>query len=273
MGPPMITPRRITLASNGTSAYVVDDGGNASEKLFEIDLATGDRRIVGQISEQGINRSLTGVALDEATGQVYVSRYDGGTVLKVDLATEEVTPITSNDDGMLDGIRDVLFDAENHRLLIADEVTDSIVAVDLVTYQKQLISKDGARGVGEAFAAPVSLTPGENASTLYVADQTKNEIIRVDIESGDREVVQTSCVFDRPDGLQQALYDGARNQLLILNDGLFAFDLGTSTCTKASPKKYLLGMTLTAEGQALAVAFHSVMQVDRGSGDIVLVSK
>src|SRR5690606_32923983 len=106
-------PSGLTFNAAGDTAYVVDGGGNGSEKLFELDLATGDRRVIGQIHDPGVNRSLKGVVLDEEAGVVYVARYDGGTVLRVELDTENVTPITSQGDGLLEGINDMVLDRAN----------------------------------------------------------------------------------------------------------------------------------------------------------------
>src|SRR3546814_9316126 len=67
-----------------TRAYVGDDGDNAPARLFEIDLSTGDRRVIGDIS-QPFNTFVTGLALDEAGHRVFVSFPD--VILEVDLET------------------------------------------------------------------------------------------------------------------------------------------------------------------------------------------
>lgn len=272
-GPPLIVPRRLALTAAGDTVYVADDGQNAAEKLFAVDLATGDKRVIGQINEAGVNRSLTGLALDEQNGRAYVSRYDGGTVLEVDLDTESVAAITSSGDGLLENINDLLLDADNHRLLAADAGTDAIVAVDLATHEKQLVSRAGERGDGQAFSTLVSLTMAEDGKSVYAADQATNQILRVDLETGDRSVVETTCSLTEPETLHQVLYDAADHELLIVADGIFVFDLGTSACTQIPTAVDPLDIRLMQDGRILAADFNAVTQVDRETGDVVIVSK
>jgi DNA-binding beta-propeller fold protein YncE len=275
-GPPLIAPRRLAVTADGAAAYVVDDGGNAAERLFEVDLVTGDRRAVGQIHEPGVNRSVPGLALDELNGHAYVARFDRGTVLRVDLETQNVEAITSDLEGLLDGIEDIVLDGAEGRLLVADSVTDSIVAVDLVTRQQQLISRAGARGAGPAFETLASLTLGPDGTAVYAADQLTDQILRVDLESGDREVMATACGFASPEGLRQVLYDEVADELLILSaNGMFIHDFETSGCARVPVPIGMstLGIQLTPDGRILGAAFHSVTQIDRKTGAVVIVSK
>jgi DNA-binding beta-propeller fold protein YncE len=274
-GPPLIAPRRLALTADGGTLYVADDGGNAAERLFAVDLATGDRRVVGQLHQPPFNRRLSGIALDEDNGYVYVARSDGGgTLLRVDLETEpeSVEPITSNDDGVLEGITDILLDAAEHRLLVVDALTDSLVAVDVVTRQKQVLSHASV-GQGPAFQTLVSLTRSEDETHVYVGDQATDQILRVNLETGDREVLQTACALGSSQQLQQVLYDADAGELVILSDGVFIHDLETSGCTRVPVMLFPLGIGLTPDGRILAAAFNSVTQIDRESGDVVIVSK
>lgn len=275
-GPPLISPRRLALTADGSKVYVADDGGNASEKLFEIDLTTGDRRVLGQIHDVGVNRSIPGLALDEENGYAYVARFDRGTILRVDLETEGVEAITSDDDGLLDGILDIVLDAPAQRLLVADAVTESIVAVDVVTLQKELLSRAGQQGDGPAFDTLVSLALSPDGTTVYAADQATDQILRVNLESGDREVFDTGCAIGSNQGLRQIVYDPAADELLIAwSNGIFAHDFETGQCASIPlPISFLpLGIALTPDGRILAAGFNAVTQVDRASGDIVIVSK
>jgi DNA-binding beta-propeller fold protein YncE len=273
-GPPLITPRRLVLTADGDTLYVADDGGNAAERLFEIDLATGDRRAVGQIHEQGVNRSLPGLAIDEENGDAYVSRYDLGSLLRVDLETGEKETIHLGGDEF---VQDIVLDAARRRLLVVTGTdvadTDAIVAVDIVTAQRELISRAGERGDGPAFETLASLAMSPDGTTLYAADQGTDRIIRVDIETGNREVFPTACPLGSSQNLQQVLVDAHGNDLLILSDGIFIHDLETSGCTRIPVREPLLAIQLMADGRLLAAGFNAVVQIDRGSGDLVIVSK
>src|SRR5690606_1911474 len=71
-GPKMIAPRSVSMNSSFTYAYVIDDGLNVSEKVFEIDLATGDRRSIGDINS-AFNQDVSGISYNEETGTVYAA--------------------------------------------------------------------------------------------------------------------------------------------------------------------------------------------------------
>lgn len=271
-GVSLITPRRLALTADGATLYVLDDGSNAPERLFEVDLETGDRRVIGQIHEVGINRGMTGLALDEESGYAYVSRFDAGTILRVDLETEAVEAITSSSDGLLENVSDILLDLPNQRLLAVDTSTDAIVAIDTVTLQKDLISRDGDRGMGPAFATPTSITMTPDG-TLYVTDQATNEIISVDPETGDRMVYETTCSFTTPESLSRAIYLEDTNDFLIRADGVFAVNRETSVCLPAAGQRFPLDVVVTPEGQILAAEFNAVLQIDRPTGDLVIVSR
>jgi sugar lactone lactonase YvrE len=216
---------------------------------------------------------MTGLALDEESGHAYVSRFDDGTILRVDLETEAVEAITSSGDGLLESVSDILLDLPNQRLLAVDTATDAIVAIDTVTLQKDLISRDGDRGMGPAFATPASITMTPDG-TLYVADQATNEILSVDPDTGDRTIYETTCSFTTPESLSRAIYLEDTNEFLIRADGVFAVNRDTSVCrTEAGLQRSPLDVVVTSEGQILAADFNEVLQIDRPTGDLVIVSR
>ena len=273
-GPPMIAPRRLAVTADGTTVYAADGGQNAPERLFEIDLATGDKRFVGEVEQNGY--SVTGLALDEENGDAYVVRFGEAKLLSVDLETEEVELIDLSLGGLVQFIADVALDAERHRLLVADAGTDSIVAVDLVTWQQRLISQAGGPGDGPAFQTLVSLSVAADQMAVYAADQATDTILRVDLESGNREVVQTGCAFGGSQSVRQVLYDDDTRQLLVLSAyGIFVHDLETLKCTRigTTPELSVLGIEIMPDGRLLGAGFNAVLQIDRASGDFVVVAK
>ncbi len=141
-----------------------------------------------------------------------------------------------------------------------------------MTLQKELISGAGEQGSGPEFLTVTSLALGEGAS-LYAADQGTNQVIRVDLATGNREDVGITCPMSGPEILQQVLYNAAAHELLILADGIFAFDLETSVYTPIPAAFYPYVIRLTQDGRMLAGGFNALTQIDRGSGEVVLVSK
>lgn len=109
--------------------------------------------------------------------------------------------------------------------------------------------------------------------TLYVTDQATNEIISVDPETGDRTVYETTCSFTTPESLSRAIYLEDTNEFPIRADGVFAVNRETSVCLREAGQLVPLDVAVTPEGQILAAEFNSVLQIDRSTGDLVIVSQ
>lgn len=273
-GTPLIAPRAFALTADGARAYVGDDGGNAPSRLFEIDLATGDRIVVGDISAD-ITTFVTGLVLDEAAGQVYVS--DDKAIVAVDLGTGAVETIAQTDATELESITDLMLDADNGRLLVGDFIKDGVYALDLVTREIDVVSRqEDGTGVGPAFGGVISLARVGATDEMYVAAQTAELVTRVDLATGDRELLAHNCVLGNASTfttLDQVLYDEVRNELLISGDELFSIDLGTGECIQLSRRVFPLEIRTTAAGEMLAVSFRNLLQIDRATGEVVIISK
>src|SRR5690606_29225318 len=214
-GTPLITPRSFAITADGSLAYVGDDGDNAPSRLYEVDLATGDRRIVGDISPL-ITSFVTGVALDEDAGQVYVAGPD--VIVVVDLESEVVdTFVEAASFPAFPEITDVVLDTANGRLLVAVAGIDGIHAVDSLTRDVTAASQPGVLGDGPAFGVVVSLTPAA-ADVLCVAGQDSELVTRVDLATGDREELVHGCDLGLAStftGLDQVLFDPTDGRLII----------------------------------------------------------
>src|SRR5690606_32383536 len=120
-GTSLIAPRRFALSADATLAYVADDGGNAPARLLEIDMSTGDRRVIGDIN-QPFNYLISGLALDEAGGRVFVSFHH--LILEVDLETEGVQTVADIDSTDRESVSELVLDIDNNRLLVGDANRD-----------------------------------------------------------------------------------------------------------------------------------------------------
>ena len=274
-GTALIAPRRFALTADGTRAYVADDGDNAPERLFEIDLATGDRRVIGDIN-QSFNVFVDGLALDEAGERVFVSL--GDAILEVDLETEEAEVIASTDSPELLSAGELLLDPDEGRLLVGDFVQDAIYSLDLATHAIELVSQEGARGDGPALGGIVSMTRVAGTPDVYVAGQTSETIVRVNLETGDREELVADCPLawwteTAFQTLDQVLYNEFLDALIISGDNFYSLDLETGACTSLPRRVFPLHIQLTPANQMLAVSFGALLHFDRDTGEVVIVSK
>ncbi len=274
-GAPVIAPRRLALSSDVTKAYVADDGLNATERLFEIDLATGDRQEIGDIS-QALNFSINGLALDEEGDRAWVSNYNA--VIVVNLETGTVRTVArlapAQPGSHFQAISTVTHDPVRNRLLVGDSSVQAIVAIDLDSELQEIFSQEGVRGEGAAFGAITSISIDEVAGIAYVANQLDNSVLVVDLDTGDRSLLATACPIEQPpETLQQVLHDPLRDELLILGDGLFVHDLVSGGCTQIPVRTSLDNVQVTSDGQLLVTMLRGVAQLDRPSGQIVFISR
>jgi DNA-binding beta-propeller fold protein YncE len=275
-GPPVIAPRRIAITADQTTAYLADDGGNAAERLFAVDLITGDRQQIGNIGEAA-NFAINGLALDEEGGLAFVSRHSS--IMEVNLETGHTrvvaAPASLMPGSLFESIATLAYDAEENRLLAGDTGINAIVAIDLNLNDAQSIfSQHEERGDGDPFATITSISLDEENRVAYVGNQLNDTILRVDLESGDREVFPTGCLIPPGDELlNQVLFDAAHDRLLIVADGLFMRDLGTGSCVQVPHSVDVLSVAVTADNRLLGTMLGSLVQIDGPSGDVVIISR
>lgn len=270
-GTPLISPRAFALTADGQRAYVADDGSNAPARLFEIDLATGDRTTVGDIGTA--TQYVKGLALDETSGRVFVAGQD--VIIAVDLQTGTFETIVDPESTDLQAISDLLLDAPNGRLLIADSVADGIFALDLESKDLEVISQEGVRGIGPAFEGAISMTRVGTSNELYVGGHNNDAglVTRVNLETGDREALTHNCETSAFPVLTQVHYGEARNELIVLSDLLLTIDLESGQCTQLPQRTFVTQLRTTAQDQMLAVTSRAMLQVDRETGEVVIISK
>ncbi|MDJ0878588.1 MAG: hypothetical protein QNI86_08245 [Halieaceae bacterium] len=231
----IIFARKLYLTSDKRTAYVLDDGGNATERLLKVDLATGDRTQIGNLALQ-FNGSAAGLAVDEEAGVAYAafSRF----IYRVDLETEQVVEVVGNSatfGPIPQDITDLVLDKAGNRLLFADSQLGAIIELDLRTRVRKVLSQAGEQGTGDPFAGVNALALDTEGNRLFASNRQSGNIMSIDMESGDRSVLLDACLdasgqdqLGNRQSLQGLLYrDG---ELLILDDGLLRFSPDTGKC-------------------------------------------
>jgi hypothetical protein len=221
--------------------------------------------------------------VDEASGLAYVAFSDR--ILKVNIDTEAIEALAgpATPGNQFEGISDLLFDEENQRLLVADAVLEAILAVDTATGMQTVFSQAPDTGEGPAFENVNSLTLVAAASSLFVSNQASENIMGVDLSTGDRKIVMQQCLDDsgsnvltNDETLQQVHYNERRDELLVVGNHLLSYDLETRECSLVFPwigGRGVLSLTVTPDDQVLATGFGGLIQFDRETGDVVIVSK
>ncbi|MCC5888085.1 MAG: hypothetical protein JJT88_16750 [Gammaproteobacteria bacterium] len=276
-GPRLIDPRQMVFGAEVGRFYVADWGGNAAERLIDVDVMTGERRVAATFEQD-----LVGLALDEASAIAYVAYRDR--VFAVDLNTDAVTTVAQAAIGSgaaIGVLEDLLFDPAGNRLLMADSQQEAILALDPGTGVRSVLSQAGQRGEGPAFENINSLSFGPDPDMVFVTNQLGENVMRVDLASGDREIVPLDCADTGPirpeqdEGLQQVVYHPDSDRLLVLGNSLVEVHPETGAC-RLLPQSFIsqpLRLLVIPTGQVFAAARRAVTLLDLESGEFVIVSK
>lgn len=276
-GPRLINPQKMVFGADIGRFYVADWGGNAAERLVDVDVVTGARRVVAFFEED-----LVGLALDEAAAIAYVAYRDR--VFAVDLKTDAVTTVAQAAIGSgapIGVLEDLLFDAAGDRLLMADSQQAAILALDPGTGVRSVLSQAGERGEAPAFGGLGSLSFGPDPDTVLVTNVLTETLMRVDLGSGDRTIIPFDCSDTGPirpeqdEGLQQVIYHPDTDRLLLLGNSLAEVHPETGAC-RLLPQSFIaqpLRLMVTPGGRLFAIARNAVTLMDLASGEVVIVSK
>jgi DNA-binding beta-propeller fold protein YncE len=279
-GTSMASGWELYVTEDQTTAYVADDGALAAEKLFRIDLATGDRHVIGNILGMDglISRGLT---VDEENNKAYVAFSQR--ILEADLASEQFREIAGPQIGFgptLGYIFDLVLDRAHDRLLIADIDANAIYAMDLRTRVREVFSQYGSQGDGEAFSGIVSMIHDAENNRLFVANRGSSSIMMVDLDSGDREVILESCldedgrdVLGNFNSLEYIGYGDGR--LVIIDSGIKVFDLNSGECSLVSYQnsRYIKDLSHLDGDLYFAVTERGLGVFDSKTNELVYISE
>lgn len=274
-GPKLVAIRDITVNQNETYAYALDDGGNASEKVLEIDLSNGERRLLGEINSEH-NLRVAGLELDELNNLLYAAT--GDSIYRIDLATNATTTLALSDSTLgsgLSSISAIALAKENGQLFIADGGSRQILALDVMTRDITLVSGE-SRGEGQGFLGINGLIFNSEAGALYASNQGLGSVHRVDIATGDRFEIATTCApsytAGEPDMIMSFSFDPALNKLLLVGDRITRINLDNSTCQYEDYGSVQSVVPLT-ENRLLVGTFGAIKLIDEKTGEVVIVSQ
>ena len=181
-GPAFVSLTDMAFAADGETLIVVDLG---REALIEVDLVTGDRRIITQSFGEPVGsgydfRVPHGISLHK--GGFMITDFGLPGVVRVTAGGARTifssTPVKGF--GQIRGI-DLLSDGS---IAVADFAGERVIGVDTATGARSLISGDG-RGSGPPFNGPVSVDELD-ADTLVAADFSYLAVFLIDRATGDR---------------------------------------------------------------------------------------
>lgn len=275
-GHPLIAPRGFVMDPENNRVYVVDDGGNAPEAIFAIDLETGDRTQVSDI-EQEFNIIIPDIVLDAQHHRLLVALRDE--ILSVDLGTEVVTTFSGGgtpvgEGVMFEDITGMALDAGGQKLLVTDGLVDALVAVDLGTGDRTVFSQAGTKGLGDPLDGPSGITVDATTNTAFVASQLLATVFRINLETGDRTVIPTECEGISDTGLRNLAFNAATGDLWMYSTNMLRHNINDGSCQAFGTfLDTYFDMAFTEEGQLLVTSFNKLVQFDTVTGKAVIISK
>ena len=276
-GPRLRQPQFMVIAEDLGLLYIADQGGNASPRLFEIELLTGARRQLATFDDH-----ITSLALDQQNRVAYVSHLRE--VIAVDVKSGASTVVASENVGLgapVGVLNGLLWDSERQQLLIADGEQQSIVAFDPATGLRSVVSKAESVGAGPPFSVNHSMTFAGDPNALFVSNQGSGIVIRVDMATGDRSIFLEECDGSpetrfpgQQESLGQLAYDPLRDRLLVQGWGLFEADPQTGKCVwLVSTAVPIETLAVTSKGELLTSIQRAVVQFDIPTLEHVVLSK
>jgi hypothetical protein len=287
-----------TFSSGGGASGIVVDGMRAlvldRRALLAVDLATGDRTISLDL-DTGTGPVFSIYRLETALDgdRLLVSDSGLGAVLALDLVSGDRTILSDPSTG--GGPRFspfapnaiVLDETDPSRALVVDSRFGAVVAVDLASGERSLVS---ASSVGMGPALESSLTSYGiwlEEERALVGGGREASLVAVDLATGDRTILSGPSNGSGPAfiDVRAIVVDGGRALALARHDvhpfpeGIFAVDLASGDRSILSDSSTGAGPELcdandiALAGREVLVAGDGLMAVDLASGDRRLIPR
>lgn len=174
-------PRGVIIDSANSRALIL-----TSSVLYSADLSTGARTVVAS----GIGAAYQ-MALDSTNNRVLITDVSSDVIRQVDLTSGLVTALSDNTTpdatNPLDSPRAIVIDSANNRAIIGNSgVGNAVLAVDLNTGARTLISDDSTPNANNALNNPGYMILDSANNRALIADSSR--VIGVDLTSGERSI-------------------------------------------------------------------------------------
>lgn len=218
-GPSIQDPISIEVNPAHTKAWISMRG---KPDLLEIDLDTGNRTLLESTPEQNANtfKLPNGISYDREDDRLLVSDIYLDRVQAIKLANKTTSiaarkHLTSDRSIMLSKPLDTVFDSINKHIYAVDSTLKAVVVWDEQGKSKVLSS--GLVGSGLSLSKPVAIDLNTADGIAYVADETLNSIVSVNLLNGDRVVLSNQAVGSGPTfkKLSSISFDPENRSLLV----------------------------------------------------------
>ncbi|AWF82661.1 hypothetical protein BTJ40_18620 [Microbulbifer sp. A4B17] len=270
-------PMDLTLDIDSGQIYVVN--GNAQD-ILQIDIASGNRSVVTSWTKgEGFQlHNPWSISRGPDSDRLLVSGIGfDPVIMSVDISTGDRTEISSNHVGTGPSyIWDyVSYNHSSNRLLAVSDDDDAIaMEIDLQNGNRTIVTDFDSNAFPLKDVRPSTIVSDDSGRYAYIFDESSpHRLIKVDIESGEPQVISGSGVGEGPAffGLVKAMeLDATNNRMVLLqHTGLISVDLDTGDreiiCDDSLGDPPFFDYP---SGLALDLANNRAFVSDRGTGGI-----
>jgi hypothetical protein len=232
-GPIIATPQKLTVDEASNQAFVIPGPGS----VYAIDLATGDRTVVSANGAVGAGEDFAApvdIAADVPGNRALVMDTSKG-VLNVDLPTGDRTVLSGGAVGAGPAFSQAVsleadFAADTAYTL--DWLDDVLLAVDLTTGNRTVVSSNAGVGAGPTFNLPDDMALDADNGRIIVIDRGITSLLEVSLANGDRTVLSSAALgtgvsFQSPDLVVLDLDDNRAFVYDLAVTGILVVELST----------------------------------------------
>ncbi|WP_213998839.1 hypothetical protein [Arsukibacterium sp.] len=281
-GRPLLSPQYLTFADNTTTLYVLDDGQNAAESLFAVDLTSGDR-VQHSAIDRPLNSYPSGLFYYASNNALLVgfndaiwsaSLEDGSLSVISDASTGNGPNIGTLEGGDLDSATSILYMAQY-------VLENAILRIDVATGDRSLLEFDGSAGPAAVISGLKDIALDKENNQLFLASQGQSAIYQLDLGTMETVLLTDQChnqnaqnILDvSVSGIQKIRFDADNQRLLILASQLASYDLVTKSCHIIGQSNEYYNVLPLENGTFLSISQGALKHFDPTSQKQVIISK
>jgi len=205
--------------------FSVNFSSNATNALIQIDPDTGDRSVIFQdaLGAGPKVRSSVDLDLHAASSALYLLDPGPQSLMRVDLASGDrsiVSGVGAGNGPSFTAVQALVLDPSGSLAYVLDQGAGGgmVLAVDLNDGSRTIVS-NALIGTGPDMPGSVAMAIDPDGTHLFVADESLNAVLRVDIATGDRTIISDESNLGdplvKPTGIN---FDSTANRLLVTDE-------------------------------------------------------
>lgn len=204
-GPYLWKPSALAIDTLNKKSYIARD-----HEIIEVNLLTGDRRVISGYSEYDFNTFgnglglgfVEGIVVDATNKRLFVADIYHDAIKVIDLTNGDRSLLSSTsrarptvgEGPLIPAVVDLYYQASSDTLYALDITADALLTIDTSNGYRTVIS-NSETGIGPDFEGPMAMEVDEENGIAYVFDSTLERLLTVDLITGERALLELSGSF------------------------------------------------------------------------------